>query len=125
MRRFFVKNLLFVVIVNVLIKPIWVLLIDRNVQNAVGQAVYGPYLQMLNLSLIFQILLDFGITNYNNRTIAQQPDKLQKLFPEMLSARLALMILYIVVSLSAAVLNGYTGQTLVLLTGILIFQAMN
>ena len=33
MRRFFVKNILFVIAVNVLVKPIWVLFIDRNVQN--------------------------------------------------------------------------------------------
>lgn len=125
MRRFFVKNLLFVIIVNLLTKPLWVLLIDRNVQNSVGKAVYGPYLQLLNLSLIFQIVLDFGITNYNNRAIAREPEKLQSLFSEMLSARVVLMGLYIVISCIAAIVNGYTGYSMLLLLGILVFQSMN
>lgn len=125
MRRFFVKNLLFVIIVNVLTKPLWVLLIDRNVQNAVGKAVYGPYSQLLNLSLIFQIILDFGITNYNNRTIAREPDKIHTQFSEMLSARLVLMLFYIAISFIAAFINGYRGWSLILLAGILLFQSLN
>ena len=90
MRRFFVKNILFVIAINVLVKPVWVLLIDRSVQNRVPGGEYGTYQALLNLSIIFQIVLDFGITSYNSRTIAQDPDKLPELFPSMLSARLQL-----------------------------------
>ncbi len=87
---FFIKNILFVIAVNVLVKPIWVFFIDRTVQNTVATGSYGTYAALLNLSIIFQTVLDFGISSYNSRTIAQNPDKLPELFPAMLSARLLL-----------------------------------
>src|ERR1039458_8341766 len=94
MRRFFVKNILFVVAVNILVKPIWVLFIDRIVQNRLPAASYGTYTALLSLSIIFQTVLDFGISSYNSRTIAQNPDKLPILFPTMLSVRLVLIMAY-------------------------------
>ncbi len=125
MRRFFVKNILFVVAVNLLVKPVWTLLIDRSVQNKVVGGQYGTYQALLSLSIIFQIVLDFGITSYNSRTIAQNPEKLPTLFPSMLSARLVLMGLYMVLAYSWALLLGYNGRELLLLLGILLFQSLN
>ena len=125
MRRFFVKNILFIIAVNVLVKPIWGLVIDRTVQNRVGPEAYGTYNPLLSLSIIFSIILDFGITNYNSRTIAQNPDKLETLFPAMLSARLALIIIYLVLSYSLGWILGYKGWELSLLLGVLIIQSLN
>ena len=125
MRRFFVKNILFIIAINVLVKPIWVLLIDRTVQNRVQGGEYGTYQALLSLSIIFQIILDFGITSYNSRTIAQAPDKLPTLFPAMLTARLVLIGIYMLLACSWAYLIGYRGWEINLLIGILSFQALN
>lgn len=125
MRRFFVKNIIFVIAVNILVKPVWVLLIDRNVQNRVTGGNYGTYQALLSLSIIFQIILDFGITSYNSRMVSQHPDKLPELFPSMLSARVALMGAYFIVSLAWAAAIGYGGSELWLLGGILLFQSLN
>lgn len=72
MQRFFFRNLLFLIFVNLLIKPLWIFGIDRSVQNAVGSESYGVYFIITNLSLLTQILLDLGISHYNNRLIAQK-----------------------------------------------------
>lgn len=125
MRRFFVKNILFVIAVNVLVKPIWVLLIDRSVQNKVPCGEYGTYQALLSLSIIFQIILDMGISNYNSKTIAQNPDKLLEIFPPMLSARVVLMGLYMAVAYLWGLGLGYRGAELTLLLGVLLFQALN
>ncbi|MBA3829673.1 MAG: oligosaccharide flippase family protein [Taibaiella sp.] len=125
MRRFFVKNILFIVAVNVLVKPIWVFFIDRTVQNRVGQEAYGSYAPLLNWCIIFQIILDFGLTSYNSRTIAQNPDKLTDLFPTMLSARMVLMVLYAGIVYLGGYIIGYRGWMLVLLSGILLIQGLN
>lgn len=125
MRRFFVKNILFVVAVNLLVKPLWIFLIDRTVQNRVGHETYGTYQALFNLALIFQILLDFGLTNYNTRTIAQQPEKLPQLFPAMLSTRLLFFVGYGIVVGLVAWLIGYTPAELTLLGGILAIQGLN
>jgi len=125
MRRFFVKNILFVIAINVLVKPIWVFFIDRTVQNTVPTASYGTYQALLSLSIIFQTVLDFGISSFNSRTIARDPDKLPTLFPAMLSARLVLIIFYLLLAFSLGWLLGYRGWELTLLLGVLLIQSLN
>jgi O-antigen/teichoic acid export membrane protein len=125
MRRFFAKNLLFVISVNLLVKPLWIFMIDRTVQNTVGHEAYGPYQALLNLGIIFNILLDFGISNYNSKTIAQQPEKLNQLFPAMLSARLILSLLYVVIVLAIGWILQYRNWELWMLVGVLLIQALN
>lgn len=125
MRRFFVKNLLFVIVVNLLVKPLWILMIDRTVQNRVGHADYGTYQALVNLGLIFNIVLDFGLTYYNTRMISGAPGKLRTLFPAVLSARLVLVIVYGAVLMTAGWLAGYDARELLLLTGILFIQSLN
>lgn len=125
MRRFFVKNLLFVVTVNLLVKPAWVFVIDRTVQNRVGNHDYGVYQTLFNLSVIFQILLDFGLTNYNSRMIAREPDRLGEVFPSMLSIRILLALVYCAVAGTAGVLMGYNRWEMGMLLAVLLFQALN
>lgn len=125
MQRFFVKNILFIIAVNLLVKPIWVLFIDRTVQNTVPAASYGTYQALFSLGIIFQTILDFGISNYNSRTISQHPEKLPDLFPAMLTARLVLMSAYLVMAYAWGYLLGYRGWELVLLLGILLIHALN
>ena len=125
MRRFFVKNILFIITVNLLVKPAWVFLIDRTVQNRVGHAAYGTYQALFNLGVIFQIILDFGLINYNSRTISQQPDRIKDIFPSMLTARLILILLYTVLTCAFGFLLGYRGWQIYMLAGVLMIQALN
>ncbi len=125
MRRFFVKNIIFVVAINILVKPVWVFFIDRVVQNRVPAGEYGTYQALLSLGIIFQIILDFGITSYNSRTIARDPEQLGEVFPAMLSARLVLMGIYMILGYGWGLLLGYKGWELSLLTGILLFQSLS
>lgn len=125
MRRFFVKNILFVIAINVLVKPIWILFIDREVQNRVGAEAYGGYSAMLGLSIMFSIILDFGITNYNSRTISQNPDELKTLFSSMLTARILLILVYIGLVCGVALALGYHTQELLMLCSVLMIQSLN
>ena len=125
MRRFFARNLLFIIAVNLLIKPVWIFLIDRNVQNRVGHEDYGIYQALFNLGLVFQILLDFGINNYNSRTLAQFPGKIKTLFPVMLTARVLLSVLYLLIVCLIGLAFGYSGRELGLLFGVLLIQSLN
>ncbi|GAA4462597.1 hypothetical protein GCM10023093_09510 [Nemorincola caseinilytica] len=125
MQRFFVKNILFTIAVNLLVKPVWVLVIDRSVQNTVAAASYGTYQALFSLGIIFQTLLDFGISNYNSKTIAANPERLPELFPAMLSARLVLMCIYIAIAYTWGYILGYRGWELGLLAGILLIHSLN
>lgn len=78
MQKKFLKNLGFLIFLNLLVKPFWILGVDREVQNAVGPEEYGFYFTILNFSFLFYIILDLGITNFNNRNIAQNNQLLNK-----------------------------------------------
>jgi O-antigen/teichoic acid export membrane protein len=107
MQRKFVINLFLFLGVNLLIKPFWIFGIDRTVQNTVGEHAYGIYFALFNFSLIFNMLLDFGITNYNNRSIARSRDFLQENFSRIFTLKLLLVIFYILFVLVAAYVARY------------------
>lgn len=125
MRRFFVKNLVFVLTVNLLVKPLWIFFIDRTVQNRVGHASYGLYSALFNMGIIFQILLDFGLSNYNTRLISQNPERIKEIFPSMFSARLLLVLVYTILVGIFAWAIGYRGDELELLAGVLLIQVLS
>lgn len=115
MQRKFITNLALLLFLNLLVKPFWILGIDRSVQNAVGPGEYGFYFAILNFSFLFNILLDFGITNFNNRNIAQHGHLLKKHFPGILSMRIVLAFFYLIVTMAIGLLAGYEGRQMVFL----------
>src|SRR5690606_11558562 len=98
-----------------MVKPFWIFGIDRTVQNVVGDENYGFYFALFNFSLILNILLDVGITNFNNRNIAQHNFLLSKHFSHLVSLKLILAIGYTVIALLIATIIGYNKIQLQLL----------
>ena len=115
MNNKFLKNIIFLLFINLLIKPFWILGVDRAVQNLVGDTSYGLYLAISQFSYLFYILLDLGLTNFNNRNIAQNNQLLSKHFVGISQAKILLTILYFVVIFVIGWLIGYHGEQLKLL----------
>lgn len=107
MRKFFVTNLFFLLTLNILIKSFWILGIDRGIQNAVSAQEYGVYFALLNFTFLFNILLDFGITNYNNRMIARHTNLLKKYFARIIPLKILLSVLYMLVVIVSGLFLGY------------------
>lgn len=107
MKRKFITNLLLLLFLNVLIKPFWIFGIDRTVQNMVGNESYGLYFSLLNFSMLLNILLDLGITSYNNKNIAQHHQLLKKHISNIVGLKFLLAGLYALVCLIAALVIGY------------------
>ena len=107
MKRKFVTNLILLLFLNLLIKPFWILGIDRSVQNLVGDETYGMYFALFNFSLLLNILLDVGITNFNNKNIAQHNFLLKKHLSNIIGLKFMLAIVYAIFSLVAAFIIGY------------------
>ena len=107
MQRKFLTNLGLLLFLNLLVKPFWVLGIDRSVQNAVGAEEFGFYFSILNFSFLLNILLDLGITNFNNRNIAQNHQLLNKHFSSILILKILLAFFYAVVTFSIGLIIGY------------------
>ncbi len=115
MQKKFLSNLALILFLNLLIKPIYILGIDTAVQNAVGAASYGIYYAVFNLSFILTIILDFGITNFNNKNIAQNNHLLTKHFSSLVGLKIALAIVYIFVLIVVGFTIGYDTRLMKLL----------
>ncbi|NLB93424.1 MAG: oligosaccharide flippase family protein [Bacteroidales bacterium] len=108
MKRKFVTNLILLISLNLLIKPFWIFGIDRTVQNLVGDESYGFYFALFNFSMILNILLDVGITNFNNRNISRYNFLLPKHLSNIVGLKLVLAIVYAIFSLIIAGIIGYS-----------------
>ena len=85
----------------------WIFGIDRTVQNTVGDETFGLYFALFNFSMLLNILLDVGITNYNNRNIAQHNFLLPKHLSNIIGLKFVLAIVYALFSLGIAAIIGY------------------
>ena len=110
MQKKFISNLVWMVFFNLLIKPYAIFGIDAEVQNRVGTEEYGLYFTLLNFSYLFNIILDLGITNYNTKYVAQNPTLVKRYIGNIISLRLVLFIVYVVLSLSLALVLGYNAR---------------
>jgi O-antigen/teichoic acid export membrane protein len=124
MQRKFVTNLFFLLFLNLLIKPFWIFGIDRAFQNETGAAEYGLYSSLLSFSFLLNILLDLGITNYNNRNIARHNQLLKKHFASIVVLRMLLALVYITVSFVIGLLLDYNIRQLSLLLILLFNQVL-
>lgn len=105
-----------------MIKPFWIFGIDRTVQNIVGAEEYGLYFSLFNFSLLLNMLLDLGITNYNNRNIAQNQQLLSKSLSNIIGLKLILALLYAVFTITAGLLVGYDTRQFYLLLFLILNQ---
>lgn len=121
----FVFNLCLLIFLNLLVKPFWMLGVDVGVQNSVGAADYGIYFSILNFTLLFNMVLDMGTTNFNNRNIARNNQLLDKHLSSYIILRLLLGLAYFVVIFAVALLIGYRGIQLRLLFWIGLNQFLN
>jgi len=106
-QRKFITNLALLLFLNFLIKPFWIFGIDRTVQNTVSADEYGVYFALFNFSMLFNILLDLGITNYNNRNIAQHKQLLAKYFSGIVVFKLLLAVIYFLITFVVGYVVGY------------------
>ncbi len=115
MQKKFLTSLVILLFLNLLIKPFWILGIDRVVNNIVGAQEYGFYFAIFNFSFLFNILLDVGLTNFNNRNISQNSHLLNKYFSGIVVLKILLSIVYIIITISIGLIIGYNSNQMQLL----------
>jgi len=122
LRRQFVVNILFLISLNLLIKPFWILGIDRTIQNTVGSAAYGIYFALFGFSFLLNTLLDFGVTNYNAWSISRDPNFLKIGYKKLALFKLLFGVIYLMGTLGIGFWAGYKGFEFQLLLGLALSQ---
>ncbi|MDR2978972.1 MAG: polysaccharide biosynthesis C-terminal domain-containing protein [Bacteroidales bacterium] len=121
----FIINLIILLGLNLLIKPFWVFGIDAGVQTSVGATQYGAYFAVFNFTFLFNMLLDMGITNFNNRNIACHTHLLTKHLSGILTLKLVLGFAYLILVFILGFIIGYRDFQLKILFWTAINQFLN
>lgn len=124
MRKNFITNIGFLLLLNLLVKPFWILGIDRSVQNAIGSEAYGTYFALFNFAFLFQVVLDFGINNYNNRQIAGKPELLSTSLMSTLVLKVMLSVVYTLLVFIVAFGIHFSAEQLKLLALLVMMQIL-
>ena len=125
MKKKFIVNLILLLFLNFLIKPFWIFGIDRSVQNIAGAEEYGLYFSLLSFSLLLNILLDIGITNFNNRAIARNHNLLDDYLSNIFVLKFLLGLIYLLISFVIAFAIGYNERQVTILFFLAINQFLN
>ena len=118
MQKKFFTNLILVLVLNVLVKPFYILGIDAEILKQVeshSPGEYGEYFSILGFTFILNIFLDLGITNYNTRNIARNNDSIKSHFSGILTLRGLLSVGYMLLILISGYFLGYSGHQFKLL----------
>jgi O-antigen/teichoic acid export membrane protein len=99
MQAKYLRSLFFLLFLNLIIKPVWLLGIDRGVQRAVGIDSYGLYYFIISISFYLQMVLDPGLHTHNNKTLAKNPDSLSQNLTEFIPLKLILSLVYVLATL--------------------------
>ncbi len=124
MQRKFVTNLALVLFLNLLIKVYWLLGIEVAVQNAVKPELYGFYYAIFNFSFLFNILLDLGITTFNNKNISQNNHLLSKHLSSIILLRLLLAGIFSIVTITGGLIIGYNVDLMKMLIAVIFNQVL-
>ena len=110
----FYSSLSLLVLLNAVVKPLWIFGIDRQVQNEVGVAAYGTYFSILNLSFVLSFLLDWGLTIYYNRQSSAKDGIVADHASSFIFIKLLLALLYALIIFAVAYFSGVERLDIVL-----------
>lgn len=106
MARQFFRSVFLLVLLNLLVKPLWIFGVDRKMQVLLGYEAYGRYFSYLSFTVIFNILADMGLTVYVQRHIATHSVLVRKWLRNVVALKLLLTLLYVFVTMLCAYVLG-------------------
>jgi O-antigen/teichoic acid export membrane protein len=115
MKKKFLSNLFLIIILNIIIKPLYILGIDAEIINRVGEFEYGQYFAIINLTFVFNIFLDLGINNFNVKNLSQHSFLLKKYLSKIISLKILFFFLYLFIVLFFGSFFNYNFELLILL----------
>jgi len=114
MKKEFFINLIFLVLINLLIKPFYLLGIDRTIQNEVGPSEYGLYWALFNFIFLFQVINDLGLQNFTTTFISQNRAITEKYFGFLAGLKVTSSLVFLVVVAIGALAFGYNQWSLLI-----------
>jgi O-antigen/teichoic acid export membrane protein len=107
MKKEFLINIIFLLGINFLIKPLYLFGVDLHIQNIVGVDTYGMYKVLFNIAFLLQFVHEPGIQSYNSQNIAKNPEQLGFHLPKILGLKVILGLIYFGLAIGYFSIKGY------------------
>ncbi len=107
MKKEFLLNIILLVGINLLVKPLYIFGIDAEVQNMSTTQEWEIYISFLNLCYIFQMFNDVGIHSFNLQYIAKKREDTTHYVSNILGLKGVLAIVYFVSITISFMVLGY------------------
>lgn len=118
MKREFIINIILLIFINLMIKPLYIFGIEAKIQNIVGPTEYGMYFAYFNFVFLFQFINDPGLQNWNAQYVPKNREKINTHFPYILQSKILLASIFIgIVGILGSVL-GFGNMRLLLLLSV-------
>lgn len=106
MSKKFASQVVVLVLVNLIIKLIWIFGVERGVQIEVGFAEYGLYYSLFNFTFILSAISDPGLSNYLIRSLSTYKVNTNHYY-SLFFLKLFLSFAFFLMALSLGYLMGY------------------
>lgn len=107
----FANRVTVLVLINLLVKLIWILFIERKVQLSVGFQDFGLYYSVFSFTLILGVINDPGLNNYLIQYLSKGKTQAQHI-TELFYLKTLLAGLYILIGYSLGLLIGFKDYNL-------------
>tara|TARA_B100000768_G_scaffold181948_1_gene207648 strand:- start:5661 stop:7109 length:1449 start_codon:yes stop_codon:yes gene_type:complete len=111
-------------ILNLAVKPAYLLIIDTKIQDLLGPEEFGRYFPLLSLSILLNIILDAGLANHMTRFVSGQPEEIHHSFRQGWRTKRLLFPCYLATLMLIGWLLGWRGESLIWLGWIGLNQAL-
>ena len=111
-------------ILNLAVKPAYLLVIDTKIQDLLGPEEFGRYFPLVSLSILLNILLDAGLANHMTRLVSSKPEEIHNSFQTGWKTKRLLFPCYLLLLLLIGWSLGWRGESLIWLGWIGLNQAL-
>lgn len=120
MSKKFASSVIILVLVNLLVKFVWIFGVERGFQLKVGFENYGLYYSLFNFTAILSVIAEGGLSNFLIRSVATDEQKQQNTF----WLKITLSAIYILIAYVAGQVFGYPRSYFKLLFILSIYQML-
>ncbi len=100
-------NVVLLLLLNGLIKPLYLVFVDLGFLKELGNEEYGVFFTLWNIATMLNVLLDVGISYFNTHNISQNEQLLNKHFSALVSLRIILAVFYILILVIVSLMLGH------------------
>jgi len=118
LKKEFTLNIILLVIINLLVKPLYIFGVEARFQNLIGIEQYGLYFEYFGFVLIFQFLNDPGIQNWYAQFLPKNKEKVSSELSDVISLKIVTSLIYLAFVLVLAWIMNYQQPYIIFLLAV-------